>query len=1201
MNFYTNVDTLGDSVLIRERVDGKDNRLSLDYNPTLFVTDNSGTTAKYKNLNGEPLKPVEVGSIREMRTFSQTYAGVGNFQVYGGIQAHYQYINGNYPKDMEWNIDDINIVTIDIETTCEFGFPNIEEANEEINAITIKYRGGKIFTYGCGEYKNTDKNVTYVKCETEYALLENFLDQWCLDYPDVITGWNCIPVNSNIWKSGSISPLSKLNVGDVLLDSIIKNKSPENHKTVYNIKTSNGITIKSSKDHIFPFVRLEKGKYSSLQFGKKELAVRDELKVEQMVECMENNSIFLELKYDVNENKDLNISDECLYALGAIYTDGSIQGNEVSFYNNDDSMINYVKAFFDSQKRVSRKGKGGIWESKTKPGQKRIRSYLTEYNEMTKHIHYIHDGEKKNLNIEELSKLSKRQFEIFFAACLDGDGCISNNELSFCNYNGDIDKFSELLRWNGYVVGSSETNLRFYGNFNFIKYKEISKHSKKVELAAWLILSTPKDTCSDDIKYRIVDESTILVRVSDIYTTQDDVAMMDIETDTNYFVYSGIKTHNCRFFDIPYIVNRMNRLWGHSKTKRLSPWNYIKKDNVEAMGRVQSVYNIVGVSSLDYLELYRKFTYTAQESYKLDHIAFVELDQRKLSYSEYSGLHELYKNDYQKFIEYNIKDVILVDQLEEKMKLIELAITLAYEARANYPDVFMQVRMWDVIIYNYLKDQDIIIPNKEENFTEHTIAGGFVKEPQLGRHDWVVSFDLNSLYPHLIMEYNVSPETLIDKSRYPALQEMGSFVVDDLLNQKIDLSMLKQGNMTMAANGEFFTREHRGFLPTLMDSMYTDRSNYKKLMISSQKEMEKLKASPKHDKKEERRLRNQISKYKNLQMAKKILLNSAYGACANKYFRFFDNRLAEGITLSGQLSIKWIEKRFNVFLNKILKTDGVDYVVAVDTDSCYLNLAEVVKKFVPSGDKAKIVDFIDKFCQEIMEPEINKSYQELADYVNAYEQKMQMSREVITNKAIWVAKKRYILDVIDSEGVRYAEPELKIQGIEAVRSSTPNACRQKIKDGLKIIMRASEDELIDFVQAFKNEFMEMDLIDIAFPRGVNGLEKYECGINICKKGTPIHARGSLYYNHFIKEYGIGDKYQKISSGDKIKFLFLKEPNHLKSHVISFPDIMPTQFNIDDFVDRNKQFEKTFIAPLAIILEQIGWNYEKKISLMDFMK
>ena len=535
---------------------------------------------------------------------------------------------------------------------------------------------------------------------------------------------------------------------------------------------------------------------------------------------------------------------------------------------------------------------------------------------------------------------------------------------------------------------------------------------------------------------------------------------------------------------------------------------------------------------------------------------------------------------WQKFVEYNIIDVELVDRMEDKMKLIELAITMAYDAKVNYNDVFYQVRMWDAIIYNYLKKRNIVIPPKERSDKDAKYAGAYVKEPIPGKYDWVVSFDLNSLYPHLIMQYNISPETLRE-TRHP------SVTVDKILNEELTFELYKDS--AVCANGAMYRKDVRGFLPELMEKIYKDRTIYKKKMLIAKQDYEKTPTKA---------LEKEIARCNNIQMARKIQLNSAYGAIGNQYFRYYKLVNAEAITLSGQVSIRWIENKMNGFLNKILQTEKVDYVIASDTDSIYLNMGPLVDKFLShkSDDKTKVVQLLDKICEDKLEPFIEQSYTELANYVSAYEQKMIMKRENISERGIWTAKKRYILNVWNSEGVQYSEPKLKMMGIEAVKSSTPAPCRQMIKDGLKLMMSGTEEEVIDFIDNCRKEFKALPPEQIAFPRSVSDVVKYRSYSDIYSKGTPIHCRGALLFNHYIKEKKLDNKYSLINNGEKIKFIYLKKPNIIQENVISFIQDFPHELGLDKYIDYELQFEKSFLDPLKSILDAIGWNVEKTVNL-----
>ena len=656
---------------------------------------------------------------------------------------------------------------------------------------------------------------------------------------------------------------------------------------------------------------------------------------------------------------------------------------------------------------------------------------------------------------------------------------------------------------------------------------------------------------------------------------------------------------NIESFDIPYLINRIRKVCADSIADKLSPWNRIDEREV-SRGKSNGVFHVfemVGIATLDYLQLYRKFTYTNQESYKLDHIAFIELGEKKLQFE--GTLNELYHNDFQTYMDYNIKDVHLVQRLEDKLKLIELVYAMAYSAKVNYTDTFGVVKLWDIICHNYLMERNIVVTPKsniesikytpygysqslddDEPDIQGSFLGAYVKPPQVGMHDWVCSFDLNSLYPHLIMQYNISPETYV--GQVPGEKSIDNFLKGEA--EEWDIDLIKTPNRCV------FEKDKYGFLPELMELYYNKRTIYKNKMIECQKAYEKDKSF---------QLQKDISKYNNLQMAFKIMLNSAYGAFGNKYYRYYQIALAECITMAGQVSIRWVEEEVNKYLNKKLKTNK-DYIIASDTDSIYINMSGLVNQIFddPHSKTAEVVDFLDKVCSQAIEPLIDKSYDRLAEYTQAYAQKMKMKRESIADKGIWTAKKRYILNVHDSEGVRYSTPKLKMMGIEAVKSSTPSSCRESIKSALNIIMSSDNEELLDYITSFKSSFMELPYEEIAFPRGCNNMKKFARSRDkLFAKGTPIHVRGALLYNHILKHKNLDKKYEQIQTGDKVKFCYLFN-NGYGSNVISCPGNIPKEFGLDKYIDRETQFQKAFIEPLKGITDKINWKVERNINTLE---
>ena len=637
---------------------------------------------------------------------------------------------------------------------------------------------------------------------------------------------------------------------------------------------------------------------------------------------------------------------------------------------------------------------------------------------------------------------------------------------------------------------------------------------------------------------------------------------------------------NIRLFDIPYIVNRIKRILGEELAKKLSPWNIVNYRQIGVKGKSLDTYEIYGVQQLDYMDLFQKFGYVygPQESYSLNHICHVILGEKKLSYEEYGTLHGLYENNHQKFIDYNIRDVVLVDKLEEQTGLLALALIIAYKGGVNYPDTLGTTAIWDSIIYRYLSAKNIAIPPMVEKYRPE-YPGGYVKDPHLGRHEWVVSFDLNSLYPMTIVQYNMSPETIVEGISYGMPADVDFYLNGIQLPQEI-----RDLNVAVAANGVMFRKDKQGFLPEIIESYYAERKATKKKMLGIKQKYEETHADD---------LKREMNQLDNTQQAIKILMNSLYGALGNKYFRYFDIRIAEGITLSGQLSIRWAEKYMNSAMNKIMNTTAVDYVIYMDTDSLYVSMSPLVKQVKPADPIA----FLDKACDQKFEKVLEDAYNILFDQHNAFKNTMVMKREAIADAGIWTAKKRYILNVHNSEGVQYAEPKLKIMGIEAVKSSTPAIVRGKFKEAYKIMLSGTEKELQQFVGDFYEVFKNLAPEEVSFPRGISEIDKWRDGSTLFKKGVPIHVRGAIVYNHHVHALKLRD--EEIKNGNKVKFCYLKMPNPLGTNVIAFPQFLPKELKAHEYIDYDMQFDKTFKDPLKLVSDAINWQLEHVNTLESF--
>ena len=827
MSFYTNVYQWGNTLLVRSIDKGRHRLDKINFKPSVWVTQGKGET-KYKTLDGRPCHEIQLDSIKEARDFVERYKDVAGFEIHGQLNFAYQWLWNEYPTDIQWDMDQLRIYTLDIETSSENGFPSVELANEEVLLISIQnYKTKEVITWGSKPYTGNATNFTYREFKTESELLMDFVDWWKKNTPDVVTGWN------------------------------------------------------------------------------------------------------------VN------------------------------------------------------------------------------------------------------------------------------------------------------------------------------------------------------------------------------------------------------FFDIPFLYRRIERIIGDDFAKQLSPWKITKEREIYVKGNKEISYDLIGVSQLDFMDLYKKYTYTNQESYRLDNIAKVELGEVKLDHSEFATFQEFYKGNWNKFVEYNVHDVVLVDKLEDKMRLIELQLTMAYGGKINYEDVFSQVRMWDMLVHNHLREDDIIIPPKKSQSKSVQFEGAYVKDPLVGMHKWVASFDLNSLYPHLIMQYNISPETLL-----PYAEKSG---VEYYLKNKAS----PQTDVAVAANGSCYRKDKAGVFPEIMEDLYRERTIAKKEMLAAEQQYQNTK-DPAYKK--------IISRKNNLQMAMKIALNSAYGAMGNEYFRYFDIRMAEAITVSGQLSIRWIHDKMNEYLNKIVGTQNVDYIIAVDTDSIYVTFEKLVDKLFTEEqqkDTAKIIRFMDTICEEKFQPFIDDMYADLAKRMNSYEQKMVMKREVLADKGIWTAKKRYVLSVHNSEGVQYAEPKLKVMGLEMIKSSTPLAVREALRGALPIVLHKTQTDLYNYIEDFRKVFDKLNAEDIAFPRSVNGIKTYGDPMKIFTKGTPMHCRGALVYNYHLRDKKLTNRYPLIKEGEKIKYIFLKVPNTIQQDVLSFISEMPKELDLHKYIDYDTQFEKAFLDALQILIQPLGWKVKQSASLEDF--
>lgn len=667
--------------------------------------------------------------------------------------------------------------------------------------------------------------------------------------------------------------------------------------------------------------------------------------------------------------------------------------------------------------------------------------------------------------------------------------------------------------------------------------------------------------------------------------TEEDMLrlFLDFWEEANYDV---ITSWNGELYDIPYIINRIMRLLGEDQAKRLSPWRMLRNRQVDIYGKPTTVWTIVGISHLDYYDLYRKFVPGEKESFKLDHIAFVELGEKKLDYSEFKDLQDLYERDYDRYVRYNIKDVRLVDKIDDKKRLITLALTIAYMTKINFVDALTTVTLWDIFIHNYLWSKKMVVPPLDPDRIDRSIEGAFVKDPVPGYYRNVVSFDVESLYPSLIIQYNISPETYIGRISLPSIYDI---VYHNAITADIQ-KMIKEKDVCLCATGLMFSRSKKGFLPTLIDQVFSERKLAKNEMLRLEGE-----ASKADNKEIKEALLKEAGIFDVKQGSYKVLINGLYGALANYMFRWYMADFAESVTKSGQMSIRFAERSLNEYLTERFGPHKHgSYVIAIDTDSSYVDLgSKFDRPTIPES-----IDAINQFAEQDLKPVIKSCFGEMAEVTNAYINRVVMKREVIADQAIWTGKKHYALRVWDKEGVPQNPPKLKIMGLEAVKSSTALAAREGIKGAILCMFEKSQEELFDFVDDFYYKFTALSVEELAKPTSVRGLMQYANDQNVFIKGTPYHVKASLIYNKLLKDKGLENTFEPIVDGDKVKIINLKMPNPVGVKTIAFKGFLPEELGIYPYIDFHEQYEKMFLKPVTPLAQARGWHAERLITVDD---
>ena len=717
--------------------------------------------------------------------------------------------------------------------------------------------------------------------------------------------------------------------------------------------------------------------------------------------------------------------------------------------------------------------------------------------------------------------------------------------------------------------------------------------------------------------------------VYNVYDTEDELLLEYIRFfEENRPV--GFTGWNTETFDIPYIIKRISNKFGSRTANRLSPCGKIKsRISQDDFGNEREAFTIMGIESLDYIDLYKKFSFTTQPTYALDYVAEYETGIGKVDYD--GPLKKLRDDNHQLYIDYNIGDVDRVLAIDKKRGFIDLVYSLCFYAKIKFNHVYNPMKVWDAIIFGSLKAEGKVVPENKIQ-PKQTYPGAFVKEPVPNAYRWMMSFDLTSLYPSIIRQVNISPETIA-----------GSFDAAPMHEYINKTAPRPSDEYSCSPNGWMYRKDIHGIVPIEIKKVFDQRKQYKNMMLACDRNAELCKAilhdenhvyggtisysvEVRHDFDEAfKSMLSELSKdaleklleeckdesilCNTNQLSRKVLINSLYGALGNPKFRFYDLRNASAITLFGQLAIQWIERKINEYLNELCGTTDFAYVRYCDTDSVYVLVNNVIDKVGGEDrfdDTEKLVDFLDNFGKHRMEPIIDKGYRELCEYMNNYEHLMFMDREAIAGPPLksagiggfWTGKKRYALNVWDMEGTRFAEPKLKIMGLETQRSSTPKACQKSLKECIRRMLQEGEESLQEYYGIFEQEFRKLDYLDVAAVSSANNLQKYSDSNGYPIKGCPYAVKSVLCYNRNARKFGL----DPIREGEKVMIVPLKDRNPFGE--ICFGWLSGTRIppeiesEVLKWLDWPLLFNKTFVKPLENITTAAKLQYEKVASLTD---
>jgi len=1217
--------------------------------PYLYLEDSKG---QFTSIYGTKLRKKIFKNSYERNQFIKES---GTRRLFENIPATQQFLIDEFwttHEDKTFFDNPLRIWFLDIETYSPNGFPDVDNPQDPINIISFyDSLDKKIYSFGLNPYTGNNKKVTYVHCKSEKDLFLKFIEHIEKDYPDVMSGWNCVEKNQHVWLEDRIVPIHKLsnNFENKPLKKYGKHINMFMYtgiKDEYKLKNEHGSYVLSSLDHRFIVNTVEKGKYKNFNTLTKEV---EELKVEEIIEKQKTHHVYVKKVLNKNNNKDLtykefikmvpklseyvvnqgndiitynftktkakksdfniNINDaisvDICALLGFIFTDGTHDGEVFRISNKHQNVTEHYTDIFNKEHN---KQLILSTQSITKFNNNTFESFTKQFmlnNKLGILRGLIYDDDnKKKVNVEILSMLSYDQFMSFLSGMIDGDGWIDDTGICICNYDcvkhNFIYDLGELLSWNGMIctiprdtyirIPNNNINKRHINNLNIV-------HKERCDKISRMGFRDIKSTTSKNIRW-LPGDGEYLVRLLPVERTGRQVEMCDISTQDHVFLCNGILTHNCDGFDIPYILNRGEAIIGDD-IKKISPLETIRKRTFMGQyGREEVKYHIDGISLVDYIEIYKKFTMVKRESYKLDSIGEIELNQNKLDYGD-TTLDKLADSDWNTFVDYNIHDVQLLVNLEEKLKYIELLRMLACTGLTTLEGALGTLGVITGALCCQARGNNEVIATFERGWSQGQNPGAYVAEPKRGFSDNVVSFDANSLYPNIMITLNASPETKVGRVTIEENVVNVRTLSGKSYNLQKDkfLQWIKTENYTLSKAGILFTQKKRGILPEFVDRYYNMRVSVRKELHNKKELLEELKRNN-GSKEEINKLKVEVSNLHIKQHTIKILINSAYGYTGNKRAALGDDDIASSITLTGQAVIK----QSNKIIKNYIKTHIPDCpeeliedsVVYNDTDSVYTSLKAFENKLFNFKDSdGNITSKVYEVVQDI-EDTLNSEIKKWGKAaLNSQDCRLVFKREAICDVGLFLQKKRYVLHVLDDEGIK--TDKFKYAGVEVVRTTMPNSIKPYAKRVIEIMLKTkSLEETTKALNVVYDEFCKLGPEEIAFVMGINNYEHYA---NICSdftigKKVPHNVKSAYYYNIVIDKLNLTHKYEKLGSGDKVRYLYIDKRNKFGIDRIGFKYSYPKEFEELFTIDYNKIFEKIMFQSIERFYEAVKWTVRK---------